>query len=440
VPTPSEENKNFDLFSLHFFQDLLPKHKTDTPAPIRSKDFSRERRLTLPIVLSLIINMIRPGKRFGYQEVLNRFYSDTGLAHQEGSDQKPPDKAAFCRARQKLPLDVFQELFSSAVTKAEELAAQLGETTWHGFRVLAIDGTKKIMPYSEQLEAFFGIPSGSSFPQMLTCALYDVLAKIPLDVVYGTFAASERTMARLLYKDLNRSDLLLMDRGFPSFEILAEMLSFGFQFMVRLPITGLFKEVRAFLDKGRVDGILTIHPPASLVKELRNQGKPIPAPICLRVVKIKLPDGKKALFVTTLLDKTTYSIAQLRHLYHKRWREEEFYKLTKGLLEAENFRGKCTLLIGQELMAIHLYCLLTRILIMESALSKQVSTDEIPQQAAFLAVSRYLDKIWTCSNLDQCRLLLQMCIVEIGWGKYRPRPGRSFPRKSKSCYGKWGRK
>jgi hypothetical protein len=275
---------------------------------------------------------------------------------------------------------------------------------------------------------------------MLTCVLYDVLAKIPLDAVYGSFAASERTMARLLYKDLKRSDLLLMDRGFPSFEILAEMLSLGFQFMVRLPISGLFKEVRAFLDKGRVDGIITIHPPASVVKEFRKQGKPVPPPIGLRVVKIKLPDGKKVLFVTTLFDKTTFSPARLRDLYHQRWQEEEFYKLTKGLLEAENFRGKCTLLIGQELMAIHLYCLLTRILIMESALSKQVSTDEIPQQAAFLAVSRYLDKIWTCSNLNQCRLLLLMCIIEIGWGKYKQRPGRSFHRKSKSSYGKWGRK
>ena len=440
MPTLSGEKKNFNLFSLQFFQDILPKHKADTSAPIRSKDFSRERKLTLPIVLSLIINMIRPGKRFGYQEVLNRFYSDTGLAHQGGSDQKPPDKGAFCRARQKLPLDLFRELFANAVTKAEEMATQLGETTWHGFRVLAIDGTKKIMPYSEQLEAFFGIPSGSSFPQMLTCVLYDVLAKIPLDFVYGSFATSERDMARLLYKDLKKGDLLLMDRGFPSFEILSDMLSCGFHFLVRFPVTGLFKEVRTFLDKGHVDGILTIHPPASLIKELRKQGKPVPAPICLRVVKIKLPDGKKAVFVTTLLDKRIYSLAQLRDLYHKRWQEEEFYKLTKGLLEAENFRGKCTLLIGQELMAIHLYCLLTRILIMESAIAKNVSTDEIPQQAAFLAVSRYLDKIWTCSNVDECGRLLQMCIIEIGWGKYKTRPGRSFPRKSKSCYGKWGRK
>lgn len=384
--------------------------------------------------------MVRPGKRIGYQEVINRFYSETGLAHQEGFDGSPPDKAAFCRARQKLPLDVFRELFGNAVSKAQEMALQIGGATWHGFRVLAIDGTKKIMPYSEQLEAFFGIPSGSSFPQMLACALYDVLVKIPLDVVYGPFTSSERDMARLLYKDLAKSDLLLLDRGYPSFELLSEMFSLGFQFMVRLPMTGLFKEVRIFLDKGRRDGILTIHPPVSLLSELKKQGKPIPCPLSLRVVKMRLPNGKKALFITTLLDKVKYPLAQLRELYHLRWEEEEFFKLTKGLLEAENFRGKCLLLIGQELMAIHLYCLLTRILIMECAISQKIPLAQIPQQAAFLAVSRYLDRIWTSSSIEECRRWLVRCLKEIAWGKYKPRPGRSFPRKSKSSYGKWGRK
>jgi len=384
--------------------------------------------------------MVRPGKRFGYQEVIDRFYSDTDLAHQEGSDEKPPDKAAFCRARQKLPLDVFRELFGKAVSKAEEMAAQIVETTWQGFRILAIDGTKKNMPYSEQLEAFFGIPSGASFPQMLTCALYDVLVKIPIDVVYGSFYSSERDMARLLYKDLGKTDLLLMDRGFPSFEILSEMLSLGFQFMVRLPITGMFKEVRTFLDKGRRDGILTIHPPASLIRELKKQGKPVPAPICLRVIKIRLPDGKKAIFITTLLDKVKFSLTQLKDLYHMRWEEEEFFKLTKELLEAENFRGKCRLLIGQELMAIHLYCILTRILIMECAISEQIPLEQIPQQHAFLAVVRHLDRIWTSSDIDQCHQSLEKCLREICWRKYKKRPGRSFPRKSKSSYGKWGRK
>lgn len=428
------------MFSLDFLNALIPRQKSDTQASIKSKDFSRDRKLTLPIVIALIINMVRPGKRFGYQEVINRFYSDTGLAHREDFVGSPPDKAALCRARQKLPLDIFREIFDKAVCKAQEMAAQFEETTWHGFRVLAIDGTKKIMPYSEQLEAFFGIPSGSSFPQMLACALYDVLVKIPIDVVYGPFASSERDLARLLYKDLEKTDLLLMDRGYPSFELLSEMCSLGFQFMVRLPITGLFKEVRAFLDKGHRDGILTIHPPASVVKELKKQGKPIPGPLCLRVIKMRLPNGNKALFITTLLDKGKYPLAQLRELYHLRWEEEEFFKLTKGLLEAENFRGKCLLLIGQEMMAIHLYCLLSRILVMESAMSNEIPLAQIPQQAAFLAVSRYLDRIWTSSNVEECRRWLERCLKEIAWDRYKPRPGRSLPRESKSSYGKWGRK
>ena len=382
MPATSQASKDFNLFSLNFLNELIPKQKSNTQSSIKSKDFSRDRKLTLPIVIALIINMVRPGKRFGYQEVINRFYSETGLAHQEGSNESPPDKAAFCRARQKLPLDIFRELFGKAVSKAEEMAAQIGETTWHGFRVLAIDGTKKIMTYSEQLEAFFGIPSGSSFPQMLACALYDVLVKIPLDVVYGPFDSSERDMARLLFKDLGKTDLLLMDRGYPSFELLSEMFYLGFQFMVRLPITGLFKEVRVFLDKGHRDGILTIHPPAYLISELKKQGKPIPCPLRLRVIKMRLPNGKKAVFITTLLDKVKYPVTQLKNLYHLRWEEEEFFKLTKGLLDAESFRGKCLLLIGQELMALHLYCLLTRILIMECAISNQIPLANIPQQAA----------------------------------------------------------
>jgi hypothetical protein len=62
-----------------------------------------------------------------------------------------------------------------------------------------------------------------------------------------------------------------MDRGFPNFELLSEMLSLGFQILVPLPVTGLFKELRAFLDKGRRDGILTIYPSTSLIRELKSR-------------------------------------------------------------------------------------------------------------------------------------------------------------------------
>lgn len=82
--------------------------------------------------------------------------------------------------------------------------------------------------------------------------------------------------------------------------------------------------------------------------------------------------SKTALFITTLTDKTAYLVSTLRELYHLRWEEEEFYKLIKELLEAENFRGKSRQFIDQEVMAIYLYCLLVRIMMMEAAVKHDI--------------------------------------------------------------------
>lgn len=71
------------------FKELLPKHKTNAQAFIRSKDFSRKRKPPIPIVLALIV---RPGMRFGYREALNQRYSDTGLRERKNSCQKPQDR------------------------------------------------------------------------------------------------------------------------------------------------------------------------------------------------------------------------------------------------------------------------------------------------------------------------------------------------------------
>ncbi|WP_332307525.1 hypothetical protein [Desulfogranum mediterraneum] len=77
--------------------------------------------------MALLVNMVRPGKRFGYQEVINSFFSDTGLAHGQGVS--PPDKAAFFRARKKLPLEIVSELFEKAVDQAVVMASNAADTT-----------------------------------------------------------------------------------------------------------------------------------------------------------------------------------------------------------------------------------------------------------------------------------------------------------------------
>lgn len=437
MPTVDSGDQKFVKSSLDFIFSFLPQRRSDIDTSFEENVFSRERKLSLPITIALIINMVRPGMRFGYQEVINRFYSDTGLAHDEGI--APPNKAAFFRARKKLPFDVLSELFQKAVNKAAELASTLGGSTWKGHRVLAIDGTKKNMPYSEQLAESYRVPHGAHYPQMLSCALYDVLAKIPVNVMWGAYDTSERAVALELIEELGAGDLLLLDRGYPGFELFEKMLGQGIDFLVRLPDNGLFKAIKEFLAKGHRDGLVTLQPPEELVRQRLNSGETAPSPLQLRVVKVRTPGHKTALFVTSLTDRATYPLRSLRELYHLRWEEEEFYKLIKELLEAENFRGKSCSFIDQEVMAIYLYCLLVRIMMMEAALQHGIPVTEISQQAAFLAVTRFVDKIWTSPTVDDCQRWLSQCLLEISWQRYKKRTNRSYPRQSKRSYGKWGR-
>lgn len=436
MPAVDSEDKKTKNFSLDFISSFLPQHRKDLETSFAENDFSRDRKLPLPVTLALIINMVRPGKRFGYQEVINRFFSDTRLAHDQ--EIHPPDKSALFRARKKVPFEVFSELFQGAVEKATELATLFAGSTWKGHRVLAIDGTKKNMPHSAQLVEAYSVPHGGHYPQMLSCALYDVLAKIPINVMWGPYDSSERTLAEELVEDLTPGDLLLLDRGYPGFEIFEKMLGQGIDFLVRLPGNGLFGAIKKVLAQEVHDGKVTLQPPVDLIRKRIKNGATAPVPIELRVVKIQTTDHKTAVFITTLKDTAKYSQQALGELYHLRWEEEEFYKLVKCLLEAENFRGKSCQFIDQEVMAIYLYCLLVRIMIMETALQYDIPVTEIGQQAAFLAVTRFVDKIWLSSTAEEGQSLLMKCRAEISWQRYKKRANRSFPRISKQSRKKWG--
>jgi hypothetical protein len=282
--------------------------------------------------------LVRPGERVGYQKVIDRFFSETGLAFSQDRGLKPPDKAAFNRARQKVPVKVCQILFAEAVQYAQSLARQHDQLTWNGFRVYAIDGTKKNLPASDELGDFFDAPHHAHFPQMITGVLFDVLAKLPLNYLRAPFNTPERDMALELLKELGPGDLLLLDRGYPGYRLFHAIITQGADFLVRLPQNGLFRTALAFLAGGKRDGKITIYPPAALLREHPDETFP---PLTLRLVKVALPGtAPDAVFLTTLLDSKKFPRRALRNLYHHRWSEEEFFKTIKEPLRAEEFRGK----------------------------------------------------------------------------------------------------
>ena len=437
MPTAAENDATANFFLPEFLQQFLPD-RNSIESFLDFRFFTRERRLTLEITLALMLNMVRPGERLGYQKVIDRFFSDTGLAFPEQEIVKPPDKAAFQRARKKLPPEVLQIIFAKACEYAQFLARQHAKTTWNGFRVCAIDGTKKNLPHSEELMDFFEAPHHAHFPQMITGVLFDVLAKLPLNYMRAPFNTSERKMALELIQELGLGDLLLLDRGYPSYEMFLALIKQHIEFLIRLPKNGMFKEVRDFLARGKRDGKVTIPPPSKLVKENPDANF---QPLTLRVVVVSIPGAdEKVIFITTLLDRQKYPPRALRNLYHLRWQEEEFFKTIKEHLRAEEFRGKSVQFIDQELLSTYLYHILTRIMMLEAARQHQLPVEDLETKSSLVAVARYLDRLLLADTLKQCQELTRHCLAEIAWRKYRPRPGRKFPRKSKSRHGKWANK
>jgi len=92
VPSAAENNTADNFFLPEFLQQFLPD-RNSIESLLDTRYFTRERRLTLEITLALMLNMVRPGERVGYQKVIDRFFSDTGLAFAEAEIAKPPDKA-----------------------------------------------------------------------------------------------------------------------------------------------------------------------------------------------------------------------------------------------------------------------------------------------------------------------------------------------------------
>lgn len=132
---------------------------------------------------------------------------------------------AFQRARKKVPPEVLQIIFAKACESAQSLARQHAKLTWNGFRVCAIDATKKNLPHSEELLDFFEAPRRAHFPQMITGVLFDVMAKLPLNYMRAPFNTPEREMALELIREMGAGDLLLLDWGYPSYEMFLAIIN-----------------------------------------------------------------------------------------------------------------------------------------------------------------------------------------------------------------------
>jgi hypothetical protein len=270
-------------------------------------------------------------------------------------------KSAFTKARAKLNPWAFKRLGEIAVDVFYDEAPYL---TWHGKRLLGIDGTRLQLPNHPSVADEFGVyqlgPKANSPCSMATgSVLYDCLNLVPIDSQLASYQTGELDLLLQHLPYVKQGDLILLDRGYPCFWLLFLLTAKKIDFCVRLKADWI--KVKEFLKSPHKDGIVTFELPKKDQDKLADYPHLWDQKLSFRLVKVELPTGETEILCTSLTDQETYPEHEFNSLYHHRWSEEEGFKLLKSRIELEHFSGKTALAIRQDFHAKILLLTLTAV-------------------------------------------------------------------------------
>lgn len=310
----------------------------------KNSSFTRNRKMPLHELLFTMIN--RKGRSLALEL---RNYMKT--AHPGMSISKP----GYLKQRMKLNPDAFLELYKY---HNRNFYSEPGFSTFHGYVVLAADGSDINIPTTEETLSIYGTASRKNTkPQAqigLAC-IYDVMNHMILDSSCNRVKFDEMRVAEAQMEHIpetigeNQPFMILMDRGYPSTPAFIHMMDKNIKFVVRLRKSDYKKEQQALTED---DSIVEIQLDKSRIRHyegttdgerMKELGK-----IYLRMVKIYLKNGTTEILATNL-PVSEFQTSEIAEIYHMRWGIETAYETLKDRLQLENFTGTKPVLLLQDI-------------------------------------------------------------------------------------------
>jgi hypothetical protein len=292
--------------------------------------------------------LLTQGLKRSLQRELNSFYQ---RLHKKDFLSQYVTKGAFSRARAKLKPEAFVELNRVGVNNFYQNAPWLN---WRGFRLLAADGSTAVLPNHPSVSQEFGFTGFGMYADSKRSVarislLYDVLNFITVDGQIASYDTDERSLLQRHLKCLNAGrDLLILDRGYPSYGLMFELQALGVHYCIRLR-DDWWLEVRKMLEEGKTQKETLFYLPKN-EKELRSRYPYADTTIRCRIIAVTLADGSRQILCTSLGEDRAPA-ACFAELYHFRWNIEEGYKLYKSRMALEAFSGKTALAVKQDFYA-----------------------------------------------------------------------------------------
>lgn len=315
-------------------------------------DFTRERKLTFA---KMMIVMMRKSVK-SLQNVLHEAQREIG-ALLKSDDTDTITGSAYTQARKKLNYSAFIELSDMS----RDLFYEDGEyKRFKGYRLLAVDGSIVTLPNTDDIKKEFGVVQVKNqeatftkeIAQARASTLYDVLNHIVIDARLDNKAVDERTQARHHLQKAQQGDLVVFDRGYPSYELFASVIHQDkSDFLMRIRKNS-FKDTAYLFDSScqEDDIVITLQPSSkALMHTMQTQG--LPLSIRVRFIRVELANGEVEVVATSVLEKDILTTKDFKLLYHLRWEIETYYGVIKNRLNVENFTGLSPMSVKQDFFA-----------------------------------------------------------------------------------------
>jgi len=347
----------------------------------------------------------------------------------------PPDQdSPYCQARGNLPLERLQEIHDGLCAEAQEgLAAK---DLWCGHHVVVVDGSSVTAPDTPANQKAFPQQSvqkpGCGFPILRLVALLSLATGMLTAWATGAWSQHEVALLQTLWDGLRPGDVLLADRGFCNWGLLAQCLQRNLHAVFR--VKGVrradFRQGKRLSRNERLVQWRKPFPAAKTVAAL--EWALLPEILTLRLVRCQLDipgfRTRQIILVTTLLDSAQYPPEALSRLYFRRWAMELTLRNIKITLQMDQLSCKNPQNLEREIRMHFLVHNLVRRLMLEAARRHRVPLERVSFAGSLAAARRYGEALLQTRSQRQRQQLLREMFAILATDLVPDRPGRREPR------------
>lgn len=342
---------------------------------------------------------------------------------------------AYCRARPKLSEKAIERLTCEVAHGCESQVR--ADWLWHGRHVHLVDGTTVSMPDTDENQAAYpqnpAQKEGLGFPIVRMVVLLSLATAMLSGMALGPYqgkGTGELALLRRLLDHFNQGDILLGDRHYCTYFMIALLQELGIDFVVRLHQcrSADFHQGKRL---GKGDHIITWTRPVKPDWMDQATYDRMPDSIEVRevLVQVNQPGFRVESFVvvSSLIDHQEYPKADLAELYRRRWLVELDIRAIKINLDMDVLRCRTPEMVRKEVWT----CLLAYNLIRQVMVQAAGKAGLSPRQLSFSSAMQAIAASWlvilsTDESVTLC--LIDAELANLAGHTVGNRPNRVEPR------------